>query len=350
MIPHVSLRLALAAATLSWLASSANAQTILYSDNFDGRTEGSGDPNGNPAGPENGFSSWGDNNNALGGTETFTYITTPDRGGGCNQVVDGMVGSNCNGITRIPFDVLPSAPNGFSIQLDFQRDHQYNNLPGLLDDAGNGFMSIGLGNDPDPLTGEGPNSNVDNRTDFTFLFQQEVLPNEGNSQFLEDGVLINPTLNTDPGPIDYGNPAAQHSVLITLVPQVAGAYGDNDDVDFIVVVDGDTVNKSFSSTVKGGDNFGYLSLSSNAAIHRAWDNLIVTALEVTGQAGDADGDLDVDGTDFLILQRDNPSGIPTWDANYGAGTAVASVGSVPEPSALALLVPMLAGCLSRRHR
>lgn len=47
------------------LATSASAQ-VIYSDSFN-RVTGSGDPNGKPANPAN-FSSWGTNDNALGGT------------------------------------------------------------------------------------------------------------------------------------------------------------------------------------------------------------------------------------------------------------------------------------------
>lgn len=56
-----------------------------------------------------------------------------------------------------------------------------------------------------------------------------------------------------------------------------------------------------------------------------------------GIAGDADGDDDVDGADFLSFQRTDASQIPTWQANYGnSGSNVASIQSVPEPSTLLL--------------
>lgn len=58
---------------------------------------------------------------------------------------------------------------------------------------------------------------------------------------------------------------------------------------------------------------------------------------------DVDDDGDVDGTDFLMIQRDEPSLIPQFQTDYGmTGLGVASVGAVPEPttfllSALALV-------------
>lgn len=53
--------------------------------------------------------------------------------------------------------------------------------------------------------------------------------------------------------------------------------------------------------------------------------------------GDADGDGDVDGTDFLMLQRDNAAGIPDWESNYGTENATASINPVPEPSTALLI-------------
>jgi len=64
-----------------------------------------------------------------------------------------------------------------------------------------------------------------------------------------------------------------------------------------------------------------------------------------GQDGDFDGDLDVDGADFLRWQRDmgDATNLALWETNYGttAGAAVTSV--VPEPSALVLVGMALAG-------
>lgn len=55
-------------------------------------------------------------------------------------------------------------------------------------------------------------------------------------------------------------------------------------------------------------------------------------------AGDADGDTDVDGADFLTLQRIASHQIPTWETNYGNGLPLSALtNSIPEPSS-ALLV------------
>ena len=61
-----------------------------------------------------------------------------------------------------------------------------------------------------------------------------------------------------------------------------------------------------------------------------------------GQAGDFDGDNDVDGKDFLIWQRGNsdnplsPGDLNLWQTNYGAGPSVANATTVPEPGSMLL--------------
>lgn len=52
---------------------------------------------------------------------------------------------------------------------------------------------------------------------------------------------------------------------------------------------------------------------------------------------DADHDGDVDGADFLLLQRSNPSLIGLWEQKFGQGGGATAAG-IPEPQALVLLV------------
>jgi len=66
-----------------------------------------------------------------------------------------------------------------------------------------------------------------------------------------------------------------------------------------------------------------------------------------GLPGDFDLDEDVDGADLLAWQRDfggtyDADDLTDWETNYGTAAAVASVGAVPEPSAIALA--LFAGC------
>ncbi len=59
---------------------------------------------------------------------------------------------------------------------------------------------------------------------------------------------------------------------------------------------------------------------------------------VANLTADADLDGDVDGADFLILQRTNPALIPDWQAQYGleADPLLAESSAVPEPGCLIL--------------
>ena len=72
-------------------------------------------------------------------------------------------------------------------------------------------------------------------------------------------------------------------------------------------------------------------------------------LVVANQAGDFDGDGDVDGADFLEWQRTDgtPAGLTEWQNNFG--NPLSAVTSVPEPSSLVLLVFGSALLLRRRE-
>lgn len=79
---------------------------------------------------------------------------------------------------------------------------------------------------------------------------------------------------------------------------------------------------------------------------------------LTSPAGDYDGDLDVDGNDFLVWQRggspnpNSPADLATWKANYGtvvsAAAATGAASAVPEPAAMALLAIGLAAGMGAR--
>ena len=71
------------------------------------------------------------------------------------------------------------------------------------------------------------------------------------------------------------------------------------------------------------------------------------ALLAAGVPGDADGDGDVDGTDFLLLQRNNPAGISDWESNYPVPLA-GVISAVPEPAGLTLVAIGL--CLAAMRR
>lgn len=70
-----------------------------------------------------------------------------------------------------------------------------------------------------------------------------------------------------------------------------------------------------------------------------------------GTPGDFDGDDDVDGSDFLVWQRNDgtPDGLAEWQGAFGAG-ALAAASSVPEPAGLTLVVLFGLSIAARRNR
>jgi autotransporter-associated beta strand protein len=89
-----------------------------------------------------------------------------------------------------------------------------------------------------------------------------------------------------------------------------------------------------------------------------WDtsNLLVNgqlAVVATATPGDFNLDGRVDGSDFLLWQRNHAIGnLADWKANFGAGAATAAAGAVPEPSSVALVIAGIValGGANRRRR
>ncbi|MDC0935288.1 hypothetical protein OAS39_03300 [Pirellulales bacterium] len=69
-----------------------------------------------------------------------------------------------------------------------------------------------------------------------------------------------------------------------------------------------------------------------------WDFISWTpngAIPPEGPTSDANGDGKVDGADFVLIQGNDPAGIPAWETDFGAGTEqLSSNTTVPEPSSL----------------
>jgi outer membrane autotransporter protein len=64
---------------------------------------------------------------------------------------------------------------------------------------------------------------------------------------------------------------------------------------------------------------------------------------------DLDNDGDVDGRDFLLIQRTDPSLIPAWQEQYGSNSLSANI-AIPEPNSLILLACVIAtGVFGRRE-
>ena len=249
-------------------ASFASAAT-LFSDTFS-RTTGSSDVNGNPAGAGNGFSSWGANDNLLGGTQSATYIVGPSRTGGANQSTNGSKAVTYNGAAFLNIDAAALAPNGFSVAFDFMR---FANSTPTTDSPG--AVALGLGASAGTTAANLASGAfaTSTNTDFAVLFQQAAAPNAGNTQFFQDGAFLPGTTAT--GPLDYGDPLVQHSVLLTMTPVTPGAYGDADTINGSIRVDG---GAAYNFTVLGGADFGTIAFSSTQNAFRGYDNLVVSSL------------------------------------------------------------------------
>jgi hypothetical protein len=76
----------------------------------------------------------------------------------------------------------------------------------------------------------------------------------------------------------------------------------------------------------------------------------ITFLSAAGVPGDTNGDGNVDGEDFLELQRTNPDGLPEWEANFGTLASSAAASAVPEPSMMGLALLASAALLGRRRQ
>jgi len=111
---------------------------------------------------------------------------------------------------------------------------------------------------------------------------------------------------------------------------------------------GDTLKFTFAVTDNDTENFSgqenfFLLWNFDDTFPSENEGMVVVDLELTaaaGQDGDFDGDLDVDGADFLEWQRDmNGRNLADWEANFGTpAPAMAAVGTVPEPTTFLLLL------------
>lgn len=269
---HLCFAVAILVATA--LTVSQVQATVLFSDDFEGRTTGSGDGNGNPAGAGNGDSDWGTNNNNLGGSNSAPYVVLdPTPTGGAQQVVglnqfEALLGNHghlLNGGVITGYSAAADAPNGFSVAFRFDR----NTDPNANASAG-GYLAVGVGSDA-TAGGLGGASAI-SKTELGVLFQQGANGNAANANVLIDNVATTS--------FDYLDPAAAHDVLLQIAPQVAGAYNTAGDlIDYRVSVDGNVLaTGTFAHSGKPGRDTGIVAFSSNNFAQRYVDNLVISAI------------------------------------------------------------------------
>jgi len=109
----------------------------------------------------------------------------------------------------------------------------------------------------------------------------------------------------------------------------------------IIDVDG-TLNGTFAGLADGAlvGNFGGVDLFID---YDAGDGNDIALFTGVGVDVDLDNDGDVDGADFLAIQRTNPGLVPDWELQYGNGIPLEAVSqAVPEPAS-GLLVFLAVG-------
>lgn len=181
-----------------------------------------------------------------------------------------------------------------------------------------------------------------------------------NNQYFNDNAAIpsspSETINyTDDTRRIIGDPqlADQTSLVVPRWNAGVGSFADGSS----------TIREAFVNLVT---SYG-TPTSSSAGVDQAWaaqspaDDILgnlrdstpdVGALELISlSTADVDGDGDVDGADFLVLQRNNPTLVSLWLAEYGVGPIAGST-AIPEASAVGLLLVGIAtvGCFSRAAR
>jgi len=95
------------------------------------------------------------------------------------------------------------------------------------------------------------------------------------------------------------------------------------------------------------DDVDLPALDGSKAFRLIYGETLV-GLEVVSNA-DFDNDVDVDGADFLAIQRNNPSLISAWQTEFGSGVpTLASSQAVPEPASWLLILVAAQGCMFLR--
>ncbi len=184
------------------------------------------------------------------------------------------------------------------------------------------------------------------------------------------GVGANSRLRTNTEAADVGTPYNQWSEHEIIFSDEIMTYSINGTIIVQMAVDDveDAVSSAGTVMLAYYDRFGSIANAPEGGNFVIYDNLVIETaasgdtpsilanlqakgfLPVDGVPGDADGDGDVDGADFLQWQRDDPSEIPAWLENYPTPGSLAAAAAVPEPSTALLLVGMTLGLLSCKRR
>lgn len=232
---------------------------VIFSDSFD-RVEGFDADLTNMMNS----SSWGDNDNSLGGAASQTYSMDTTRGGGAQNTVNGSAGVIKNGAVQINTDFGPLAPMGYTVAFDMTRT------------TGNGYLALAVGLDSTsqiPSTG-GFNGNAflftngGNGVDAAVVLRQtNGNATDGTLELWAGGSAALQTLDSF-----YTDREATQSVLVTVA--APNGYGAGSMGTLTAEIDGSSASQAITFD---GVSSGYLSLFSNQT-GATIDNLVVTAI------------------------------------------------------------------------
>ena len=158
------------------------------------------------------------------------------------------------------------------------------------------------------------------------------------------GVL---TMQHDALLVDQGDAILDGALEVSLVNGFVPSEGEM--FPFLVVLQG-TLTGTFDTLAA---DLPVLPNNLEWFINYNPTNFPGVTLEVVaaGLSADFDNDGDVDGQDFLLIQRNDPALIPDWQSQYGSGSSLsAASATVPEPPALCLALFAFAALATRtRH-
>lgn len=125
------------------------------------------------------------------------------------------------------------------------------------------------------------------------------------------------------------------------------SMGAGAEIDLLPSADWQNLSLPFNA----GDGYDYLIISFGAVVQDsvigpdrfAFDNISYEPAPFAPEDVDLDGD--VDGADFLQIQRDSPSLIGDWQAAYP--NPLSGIVAVPEPNSVALLLLAAGGLLAQ---
>jgi hypothetical protein len=115
--------------------------------------------------------------------------------------------------------------------------------------------------------------------------------------------------------------------------------------DVFRVLDSISLSGTFDNVANGErlatvDGLGSFLVNYGVGSTFADLQIVLSDFQLNALTADVDGDNDVDGADFLIIQRTNPALIPDWQRQYGISQSLAGSQAqfVPEPSTWTMLL------------